>query len=607
MPTFTTRPELIGTFGVVASTHWLASQSAMRMLELGGNAFDAAVAGAFVHQVCEPHLNGPLGDVPILLRAAGEGEVRVLCGQGPAPMAASIEAFADLGVDLIPEGGLLPAVVPGAFDAWTTLLADYGTMDLETVLAPAIHYAATGIPVVHQIREAIRVNAPMFRDHWTSSADIYLPGGELPEVGSLLKNPGLADMFQRLVGEAKSAGGREAGIAAARRAFSQGFVAEAIDEFCRSNEVVDSSGRGFRGLLTGDDMAGWSAGYEDPVAIDHGGLRIHKCGPWSQGPVLLQGLRLLERFDITAMEPAGADFVHTVVEAMKLAYADRDTYYGDPEVSDVPLEQLLSRDYAAARAELIGGTASRELRPGDVAGHDWRPDLDAAIARQALAEEQARRGGGEPTMAATERVAAPETIGPPKGDTCHINVIDAAGNMVSATPSGGWMTSSPAIPALGAPLGTRLQMAWLDAKSPSALRPGTRPRTTLTPTLATRDDGSPYLNLGTPGGESQDQWQLVFLMRHLHQGMNLQEAIDAPSFHSEHWPSSFAPRQARPGWLRIEGQLEGIAPELKRRGHDVSVGEPWSEGRLAATSREKDGRMRAAANARGMQGYAVGR
>lgn len=603
MRNFTTRPELIGTFGVVSSTHWLASQSAMAMLELGGNAFDAAVAGAFVLQVCEPHLNGPLGDVPILLRAARDAEVRVLCGQGPAPMAASLEKFAHLGVDLVPESGLLPAVVPGAFDAWMTLLADYGTMDMPTVLAPAIHYAQGGIPVVHQIHEAIRVNAAMFRTHWRTSEAVYLPGGEVPRTGALLKNPALAAMLRRLAGEAKAAGARKAGIEAARRMWAQGFVAEAVDGFCGSQSVVDETGRAFGGLLTGADMARWSASYEAPVAIDYGGYDIHKCGPWSQGPVLLQALRLLEGAAIADMDPQGVEFVHVVTEAMKLAYADRETYYGDPEAVSVPLERLMSRDYAGQRRGLIGDTASRDFRPGDMPGHPWRVDYEAAVARQVLAQAQAERGGGEPTMM---RPGSPP--GPPSGDTCHINVIDGEGNFVSATPSGGWLTSSPVIPELGVALGTRLQMTWLDAKAPSGLRPGLRPRTTLTPTIVTRDDGTPYLNLGTPGGESQDQWQLIFLLRHLHHGMNLAEAIDAPGFHSEHWPSSFAPRQARPAYLRLEGQFAAdVVAGLRRRGHDVELGEPWSEGRLSATARQADGCLRAAANPRGMQGYAVGR
>jgi len=599
MRKFTTRPELIGTFGVVASTHWLASQSAMAMLELGGNAFDAAAAGAFTLQVCEPHLNGPLGDVPILLRAANETQTRVLCGQGPAPMAATLEKFKTLGVDMVPESGLLPAVVPGAFNAWLTLLADYGTLELEAVLAPAIHYAETGVPVVYQIHEAIGLHAQTFRKHWQTSQKVYLPGGDVPEIGSLLKNPQLAALLRRLTSEAKSVTGRQAGLHAARRFWSKGFVAETIDHFCRTQNVVDETGEAYGGLLTGDDMANWSAQYEDPVTIDYGGYQIHKCGPWSQGPVLLQNLRLLETTGIAQMDPAGVDFIHVVTEAMKLGYADRETYYGDPEAVSVPLDRLLSRAYARQRSALIGETASVDFCPGDISGFPWRLDYGAAVARQELADAQAARGGGEPTMR-----SAPQS----KGDTCHINVIDNKGNFVAATPSGGWLTSSPVIPELGVALGTRLQMTWLDAKAPSGLRPGIRPRTTLTPTLVTRDDGAPYLNLGTPGGESQDQWQLIFLLRHLHHGMNLAEAIDAPSFHSEHWPNSFSPRQARPAYVRLEGQFGAdIVAGLRRRGHDVEHGEPWSEGRLSATSRDKDGRLRAAANPRGMQGYAVGR
>ena len=351
---------------------------------------------------------------------------------------------------------------------------------------------------------------------------------------------------------------------------------------------MDSSGERHGGVLRGGDMAGWRATYEDPVVRDYHGHTVAKCGPWSQGPVLLQNLALLEGYDIAGLDPLGADFVHTVIECMKLGYADREAWYGDPDFTDVPLEALLSADYANARRKLIGDAASLELRPGAPGGR--QPLMPELGVRDGIALAP---GAGEPTVAT-------------RGDTCHLDVIDRWGNMVSATPSGGWLHSSPTIPALGFCLGTRAQMFWLEDGLPASLAPGKRPRTTLTPSMALRD-GEPYMAFGTPGGDNQDQWQLIFLMRHLHHGMNLQEAIDAPSFHSEHFPSSFYPRQSRPGSVVMEGQYPAATvTELKRRGHKVEVGPDWSEGRLSAATRE-NGMLRAAANPRGMQGYAVGR
>ncbi len=605
MPAFTTRPELIGTFGVATSTHWIASQSAMRILELGGNAFDAAVAGAFVLHVAEPHLNGPFGDVPILIHDGAQGTQRVICGQGPSPAGASIETFANLGVsDIIPGNGLLPAAIPGAVDAWLLLLETYGTLDLATVLGPAIGYATNGMPLTYRLCESIAAHRFIFETYWPTSADVFLPRGDVPTSGSLLVNSALGRTYQRLIDETRGISGREAQIAAARRQWGQGFVAEAVDEFCRTTRVMDQTGEENGALLTGEDMANWSAHFEQPIVYDYMGYRVLKCGPWSQGPVMAQTLGLLKGTDIAGLDPQGAPFVHLVVEAIKLAFADRDTFYGDPDFVDVPLAQLLSHRYASERRALIADTASTEYRPGSIDGFGLVPDYSAACARAKIAEELAASGGGEPTLARSAHQASTDA----KGDTCYIAVIDSDGNMVSAMPSGGWIPTSPVIPEIGMPLGTRLQMAWLDPESPSALMPGKRPRTTLTPTMVLRDDGSPYLCLGTPGGDGQDQWQIICLLRHIHHGMNLQESIDAPSFHSEHFPSSFYPRHALPGLLRIEDRFGDEAlSDLARRGHVLNTCDGWSEGRLCAASRSSSGVLRAAANPREMQNYAVGR
>jgi gamma-glutamyltranspeptidase/glutathione hydrolase len=601
---FTTRPEISGTFGVAASTHWLASGVAMAVLERGGNAFDAAAAGGFTLQVVEPHLNGPLGEVPILIWEADNRRARVICGQGPAPQAATIERFRDLGLDVIPGSGAIAACVPGAFDAWMLMLRDRGTWRLGEILAFAIDYAERGYPMVARIVDTIAHVRTLFETHWPSSAAIYLPFGDLPKPGALFRNPDLAQLYRRLAAEAGALGlSREDEIEAARVIWATGFVAEAIDDFCWREALVDGSGRRHHGLLEGADLAAWRATEEAPVEGRYRDWRVLKCGPWSQGPSLLQALAILEGENLGTLDPSGADWVHRVVEASKLALADREAWYADPDHVNVPLDALLSADYATARRALIGDDASLDFRPGRPDGRiphlPARPDL-------ARAPWAGPVPGGEPTLARLDELPT-DSAGRTRGDTCHIDVIDRWGNMVSATPSGGWLQSSPVIPDLGVCLGTRLQMFWLDPSVPAALAPGRRPRTTLTPSLALRDDGT-RLAFGTPGGDQQDQWQLQFFLRHVDQGMNLQAAIDAPSFHTDHVPSSFWPRTADPGSLTLEGRFPASTiTALRGLGHQVSVGPDWSEGRLSAAAWTRDGLIKAAANPRGAQGYAVGR
>jgi len=600
---FTTRPEIDGTFGVVASTHWIATAIGMATLEKGGNAFDAAAATAFTLQVVEPHLNGPGGDVPVIVYDARRGRPEVICGQGPAPAKATIAHYRSEGLDLVPGTGLLAACVPGTFETWMLLLRDYGTRSLREVLTPAIGYAENGHPLVERAHATIATVADLFRTHWPTSAAVYLRGGSVPQTGTLFANKTLAATYRRILKEAESAGGdRDAQIERARRSWSEGFVAEAVDRFCRTQAVMDTSGERHRGVLAADDMARWRPRVERPLTYDYGRYTVCKTGPWGQGPVMLQQLALLKGYDLGGLDPAGPDFIHLHVECAKLAFADREAFYGDPDFVEVPTATLLSDAYNDARRKIVGDTASLDLRPGSIEGFGAVVNLPRARAAAVAAA-----GAGEPTVG---RLGAGEPtvgrLGGVRGDTVHFDIVDEAGNMVSSTPSGGWLQSSPVIPELGFCLGTRAQMFWLDEGHPAALAPGKRPRTTLTPTLALRD-GEPYLCWGTPGGDQQDQWITQFLLRHIHAGHNLQEAIDAPAWHSEHFPSSFWPRTARPGVLVLEGRVpRETVTELQRRGHIVEVGPDWSEGRLTAAARE-GGRRRAAANPRGMQGYAAGR
>jgi gamma-glutamyltranspeptidase/glutathione hydrolase len=590
---FTTRPEIDGTFGVATSTHWIATAVAMSILERGGNAFDAGIAGIFALQVVEPHLNGPLGDVPVIMFDVRTGKPQVVCGQGPAPAGATIAHYRDhLGLDIVPGSGLLAACVPGTFPTYMHILKEHGTMRLADVLEPAIGYALNGYPLVERACAMIASVEPLFREHWTSSAEVYLPGGRKPEPMSLFTNKRHAETYQRLLAEAQACGGsREAEIERAEQAWSQGFVAEAVDRFCRT-EVYDVTQRHNAGVLTGQDMANWKPRVEDPLSLAFGDFEVLKAGPWTQGPVLLQQLALLKQFDLGGMHPTDPDFIHLWVECAKLAYADREAFYADPDFTSVPMDQLLSDEYNAARAKLVDmAKASMDLRPGAIEG------FGGAIRTGEASAGDDGFGVGEPTVG---------KLGTAKGDTVHINVIDKDGNMFGATPSGGWLQSSPVIPELGFPLGSRAQMFWLDEANPSALAPGKRPRSTLSVSMAFRD-GAPYMVWGTPGGDQQDQWNAQFFLRHAVFGLNLQEAIDAPAWHSEHFPASFYPRAAKPGVLGIEDRVgaDTIA-DLEARGHIVNVGDAWTEGRLVAASR--DGvRRRAAANPRGMQGYAAGR
>lgn len=595
MTAFTTRPEILGTFGVVTSTHWIASAVGMSILEKGGNAFDAAVATGFVLQIVEPHLCGPGGDMPAILYSKKKDKVEVICAQAPAPAGATIEHYTREGLSLIPGDGLLATVIPGAFDGWMLMLRDYGRLSVRDVLEPAIHYAEHGHPVLPRVAATIAGLADFYRKEWPTSYETWLPGGSAPEPWSNFKNPVLAETWKRVVAEAEAKSGRETQIEAARDAFYRGFVAEAIDGYLRKAEVMDASGQRHKGVLTADDMANWSATVEKPLTYDYHGWTVAKIGPWGQGPVFLQALSLLKGFDIAGMDPAGADFVHTVTEAMKLAFADREVYYGDPNFSTVPIDALLSDAYADERRKLMTAEASLALRPGRLPGFESQYDLTMK-----MLETPEAKGGPvyEPTMShLTEK----------RGDTVHIDVIDREGNMVSVTPSGGWLQSSPTIPGLGFCLNSRAQMFWLKPGLPSSLAPGKRPRTTLTPTLALHE-GRPTLAFGTPGGDQQEQWQLSFFLRYVHHRLNLQEAIDKPLFHSTHFPSSFYPRTREPGGLTAEANFSPeVLDTLRKKGHKLTVAPEWTVGRLTAARQDADGLLRAAATPRLMQAYAIGR
>ncbi|MGC1207416.1 MAG: gamma-glutamyltransferase, partial [Ornithinimicrobium sp.] len=454
--TFTTRPTLQGTFGMVSSTHWIASSAAMGILERGGNAFDAAVCAGFVLHVVEPHLNGPGGDLPAIVSDASGSGAQALCGQGPAPAAATATHFEAAGMSVVPGSGPLSAAVPGAFDAWMLLLRDRGTMSVAEVLAPAEHYARHGYPVLAAVNRTISAVAALFTEHWPSSAEVWLDHGEAPATGSIHRNPAYADTLATLIAHGRDEGlTREAQIDATRRAWSHGFVAQAIEAFARLPHR-HSSGEVLPGVITAADCAAYQASWESPVVLQWRGYQIAKTGPWGQGPAMLQVLQMLDagadntsgNAAISSMDTA--EGVHAVVERWKLAMADREAWLGDS--LPVPMDALLDPAYAHARAALVGEQASHDVRPGSPGGRTTRM---AALASR-VADQDTTDGGdgsvGEPTV---------RPNGDTKGDTCHVDVVDRWGNIIAATPSGGWLQSSPVVPELGFPLGSRLQMMWL--------------------------------------------------------------------------------------------------------------------------------------------------
>ncbi|HOE95935.1 MAG TPA: gamma-glutamyltransferase family protein [Candidatus Sumerlaeota bacterium] len=565
-PAFTTRPVLMARRDVVTAGHYLAAAAGWQMIAAGGNAFDAAVAMGFASAVLEPQYFGLGGEASILLYSAERNKALALSGQGVAPRAATIDWFRAHGIDSIPGTGFLPLTIPACPAAYFELLRQFGTLPAHEVLAPALDLAENGYPAHLGAINAIHGASAVY----PTTRRAYTPAGGQYEVGELIRIPGLAATFRALIDASRVQPTRERGIAAAHDAFYQGPIARRMAEFA----TTEASGfyEGIPGLLSVDDLAAFSASVEEPVRARYRGYDVCKCGPWSQGPVFLQQLKLLEGFDLRALGHNSADYLHTLIEAAKLAFADRDAFYGDPNFVDVPLDRLLSEPYADERRALIDpNRASLDIRPGD----------------------------GAP-------LPAPAVHGLPD-DTTHLDAIDRHGNMVAITPSGGWITHSPVIPDLGFSLGVRGQMFWLDPAHPNRLQPGKRPRTTLSPTLVMRD-GEPLMVFGTLGGDAQDQWTLQFFLNYIDFGMNLQEAIDAPTVTTYHFHQSWAGHSVDSGKLTAEDRIDPrVIEELTARGHNVQLVGDWSHGRvLAAAVDSRAGIRRAAASPRAETGYAYG-
>ncbi len=555
-----TRPYVMGSRGVVVSGHHQASDAGLDMLKAGGNAIDAGVATVFAQAVTEYDRFGIGGEVPILIYSAEAGQVIAVNGQGQAPRKATIEWYSSKGIEAIPGDCFLSAPVPAAVGTLILALEKYGTLTLGEVLAPAIQIAENGFAVFPSFRQNLGRAASRMTAEWPTSARIFVPGGKVPAVGDLLVQKDLARMYKRLAeAEAQASGdGRAAGLQAAHDLFYKGEIAAEIVKFQKEFPCTDANGITSTGLFEMEDLAAFRPRIEDPARTAYRNVEVYKVGFWSQGPVLLQTLNLLEAYDLRSLGHNTAPYLHLLAEAMKLSYADREWYYGDPDFVGVPERGLLSKPYADERRKLIDlAAASRQLRPGNPYPFHGSDMAHAAIPH-----------------------SVPFT--PDHPGTTGTRVADAAGNVFSATPSGGWFHTSPIIEGLGFVLGTRMQSFFLDEQRSNSLRPGKQPRTTLTPTLALKD-GKPYMAWGTPGGDAQDQVNLQFLLNVLEFGMDIQSALDAPLIQILDFPPSFFPREVHPGVMRVETRMDAKTVEdLQALGHEVQPAGPWSIGDATA-------------------------
>lgn len=565
------QPRLLGTHGAIASEHYLSAQAGMDVLKAGGNAFDAAAAATFVEAVVNPHMFTLGGECPMLLYPVAEKQVLAVNGNTQAPRAATLEAYSERDVEAIPARGILASGPPALLSALCAMLQCHGSMHFQDILAPAQNMAANGFPahdgLISMPGFGIRDNQDRFAKEWPQSGKIYFDSHNAPPApGDLIRNPPLADLLEELMAAAGQSPHPRKSCALAREHFYKRGPAQAMAAFSQRHD----------GLLQLDDIMSLETPLEAPLEIGFRGARIAKCGPWSQGPVFLQLLRLLEGDDLTAMGHNSAAYLHHWVEAAKLAFADREQYYGDPARTAPPMAGLLTSEYAALRRTLLDPhRASKEHRPGD-------PTRMRAL------------------LPAGE-VFQPRNWGP---GTVHVAVADAMGNLAALTPSGGWISGNEIVPELGFPLTTRLQSFVLTPGHPNAVAPCKRPRTTLSPSLASLPPvGSRpacRMAFGTMGGDQQDQWTSQFFLNVLLFGMTPVEAIAAAKVTCDHFPATFHPQAAHPNRLRLESRVpQEIVQELEKLGHHCVVEGPWSMGYVCAALRYADGLLEAAADPRG--------
>lgn len=559
----TFRPVVRGKRGVVAGGQPLSVEAGLRMLQKGGNAVDAGVATILAGSVIEFSHFSFGGEVPILIKLKGQ-KVVVIEGMGQAPMKATREFFVERAQGdggpslasttmpgarrggLIPSTGPLSATVPAVLDACITALDQFGTMTLAEVMEPAIQLA-DGFPIDELRVQYIKTRSPIFAQ-WADAKRVFLPGGEIPKVGDIFVQADLARTLRAIVRAERLASkgtrnNRHAGLMAARDYFYRGPIARRIGEYMQANG----------GLIAASDFAKFSAKVGQPVHAEYRGYQVYKAGFWTQGPAMVETLNLLEGFDLRKMGHNSVSYIHTLTEALKLAMADRDRYYADPDFVKVPMAELLSKNYAALRRPLIDEQrASLAQQPGD------------PLNMKAILASAVQHVGRASALPEIERA----------NDTTCVNVVDKEGNLFSATPSGAWL---PAVVAgnTGVLMGQRLQSALTEQNHPNVVAPGKRPRITLTPTLVLKG-GEPFMVLSTPGGDNQDQALLQVLLNVIEFGMNPQEAVEAPRFDTQHYVSSFDDHEFLPGSLNVESRVSlKTIQELSDKGHKVKVQSEW--------------------------------
>ncbi len=573
----TLKPQVMGRRGIVAAGHPLVAEAGFRIMQKGGNAVDAGVASVFAAGVVEQGSFGLGGEAPILIKLKTQRAIAIN-GAGIAPELATADFYNKLPMDdprrafvqmsaggkpgKISSFGPLSAIVPGAVDALLVSLENYGTLSFADVIQPAIELAQ-GFPIDQRLVNAIK-RGQQYVEKWPATKNVFLPNGQVPKEGDIFVQADLARTLQEMVAAEKGASskGRIAGLEAVREYFYRGPIAKRMSAFCEQNGC----------LLREKDFAAFQARIEAPVTTNYRGVDVYKAGFWSQSPVMIEILNLLEGFDLKTMGQNSPRYLHTLVEAMKLGYADRDAYYGDPDFSKIP-QELLSKDYAKARRALIDAKkASAEHIPGDPEHLQARASADFIKARLS-----GRNGEHE--------------------DTTCVNVIDKDGNMFSATPSGAWLPSVIAGDT-GIPLSIRLASFVTIPGHANQLAPGKRPRVTLSPTLVTKD-GEFYMELSTPGGDNQDQALLQVLLNIIDFGMTPQEAVESPRFQSEHFYASFDFHEFTPGRVSLEGRLPRSTIErMIALGHKVQVGGEWSNTSAPVVIQKKDGVLSGAADPR---------
>lgn len=567
----TTRPLIMGTKHMVSSGHHLASLAGLLVLEAGGNAIDAGVATGLCINVVQPDMTNLGGVAPILLFRADRGIAEAVSGLGWWPRAAHAEYFHRERGGRIGTG-IMASVIPAAVDAWLTALERHGTMSLAQVAAPAIRLAEQGFPMYQPLHD--NLDQPAVRQ-WPTTCEVFLPGGRPPPIGARIVQHELAATLRRLVEAESGASSREAGIRAARERFYRGDIAEQMVRFSEEEG----------GWLTLQDLAEFRVGLEPPLTTSYRGCEVLACGPWCQGPVVLQTLNILEGYDLGSMHPLSAGRYHLILESLKAAFADRDRYYGDPRFVDVPIDGLLSTEYAAAWRDriLLDRAAPAMPEPGE------------AWAHSALRERRPSRW----------RYPQPSE-GPMALDTSYLCVVDQWGNAFSATPSDA-LASTPLVPGLGLSISSRGRQSWVDSHHPSCLEPGKRPRLTPNPGLVLKD-GRLAMAYGTPGGDMQPQTMVQFLVNVLDHGLDLQRAAEMPFSGTYSFPNSFDPHAYHPGLCYLEDRVPPDVPqELQRMGHRLELWPAWGKiGSLCAIEADHErGVLRGAADPR-RTAYAIG-